>query len=937
MNRIAQIRQRRMAAKAQPESGRHVIACESVTIGMASIPGRRKNLPGIVAALLPQVDRLCVYLNGYSDVPACLDHPKVSVFRSQDHGDLGAAGKFFGVEGAVGYFFTVDDDIVYPSDYVEKMISAIKRYDKKAIVCVHGTRFFSTHPSTWMRSRKGFHFLHGLECDEQVNVAGTATVAFHTDSFKLSPRVFSRKNMADMFFAIEAKAQGVPIFAIARSENWLGKFPDVSADTIWHQAYENDMDQSDILARHAPWPVFGRDGMTKKLGMVLRNDTGGLGNISEAFYKHLSPNKYIVIEYDGALSCGRFDSTPERASAVVHGTLADLHQKITDDMMIRFLRGLDALLCFETPYNWRMFDLARELGVRTYLMIMYEWTRNPIPSKPDVILVPQSWYRSEIEAMGCETHFIPLPVDRDVYKFQKRSTAKTFLCNLGRYKKSTMDRDGASLVLRALPLVKNPDVKFVLRTSQSWPYRVVSNMDSRIKVDCNPKKNAADNYRRGDVLLIPRQHEAMSMPCQEAISCGIPILTTGLNPHAAGFPQSWLIPHTDERPLKLNRMIKQVTVTPEDIAAKIDQWAGRDISADSERADFLAEEISWPNQIDQYREVLGMPLDNPPRARFKRKPIKTIAYFGNFRSTWSTETYMANAFEAVGVEVVRLQMFPKTIADVPPCDLFLTSYRSPVKDINRACRDLFDGLGRLGVVTAGYHQDLFFGVDGRDGLVSPAFSFWASDFVFTADGGNQRRFNDRGVFHYPISPAAPAEECVQGTPRPEFEADIIFVGQCDYMHRQWTFRRRLLDFLSKTYGDRFQTWGPKAGNPKMIRNKDLNDLYASAKIVIGDALYSPRYWSNRLFEVPGRGGFLLFPNVEGIEDCFTIGKNMITFESERGGLADFSEIGRQIDFWLANDDARDAVRVAAHEHVKANHTYAHRVREMLSIIEGRIR
>jgi len=937
MNRIAQIRQRRMAAKAQPESGHHVIACESVTIGMASIPGRRENLPGIIMSLLPQVDKFNVYLNGYHDVPACLNHPKISVARSQDHGDAGAAGKFFGVADAVGYFFAIDDDISYPDDYVEKMVSALGRYDKKAIVCVHGTRFFSTHPSTWMRSRKGFHFMHGLCHDEQVNVAGTATVAFHTDNFKLSPRAFPRKNMADMFFAIEAKAQNVPIFAIARSDRWLGKFVDRSADTIWHQAYQNDLDQSDILARHAPWPVFGRDGTTKKLGMVLRNDTGGLGNLSEAFYKHLKPDKYIVIEYDGALSCGRFDTSPNRASAIVHGTLADLKHKITDDMMIQFLRGLDALLCFETPYNWRMFDIARELGVRTYLMIMYEWTINPIPSKPDVILVPQNWYQPEIEAMGRETHFIPLPVDRDVYKFQKRSTATTFLCNLGRYKKSTMDRDGASLVLKAIPLVKNKDAKFILRTSQSWPYRIVSGMDPRIEVDCNPKKDAADNYKHGDVLLIPRQHEAMSMPCQEALSCGIPILTTGLNPHAAGFPQSWLIPHTDERPLKLNRMIKRVTVTPEDIAAKIDQWAGRDISADSERADFLAEKISWPNQIDQYRKVLGLPLGHQPRAGFKRKPIKTITYYGNFKSTWSTETYMANAFEAAGVNVNRLRNFPKTMADVPSCDMFLTSYRSPAKDINRACRDLFADLGRAGVVTAGYHQDLFFGVDGRNGLVSPAFSFWAADFVFTADGGNQGKFKEHGVVHYPISPAVPAEECVLGTPRPEYDADIIFVGQCNYMHKQWTFRRRMLDFLSETYGDRFQTWGPKADSPRMIRNKDLNDLYASAKIVVGDALYSPHYWSNRLFEVPGRGGFLLFPNIEGMGDYFTVGKNMITFEYDRGALSDFAEIGRQIDFWLTHDKEREAVRIAAHEHVKANHTYTHRVREMLSIIEGRLR
>ena len=60
----------------------------------------------------------------------------------------------------------------------------------------------------------------------------------------------------------------------------------------------------------------------------------------------------------------------------------------------------------------------------------------------------------------------------------------------------------------------------------------------------------------------------------------------------------------------------------------------------------------------------------------------------------------------------------------------------------------------------------------------------------------------------------------------------------------------------------------------VIRGKELNDLYATAKVVVGDTLCKgfnyPYYFSDRLFETTGRGGFLIHPYIKGLEDYFEV-------------------------------------------------------------------
>ena len=57
---------------------------------MAAVPWRIDVLETVINSLLPQVDRLNIYLNSWGITPDFLTHPKINAVRSQDGiGDLG--------------------------------------------------------------------------------------------------------------------------------------------------------------------------------------------------------------------------------------------------------------------------------------------------------------------------------------------------------------------------------------------------------------------------------------------------------------------------------------------------------------------------------------------------------------------------------------------------------------------------------------------------------------------------------------------------------------------------------------------------------------------------------------------------------------------------------------------------------------------------------
>jgi len=228
-------------------------AREPVLASMATIPGREDTLARTVASLLPQVSRLRVYLNGHERLPPCLQDPRVDVVWSLDHGDHGDAGKFWWCEMGGGYLFTCDDDIVYPPDYVDRMVRAVERYKRSAVVGVHGV-LIHDRVRSYYRDRKVLHTVSALPEDQPVHLVATSSAAWHASTLVVRHADFEAPNMADIWLGVVCQRQKVPSVAVSRRAGWL----QVQAvpTSIYDSYRQRDELQSRVVAEHCPWKIF---------------------------------------------------------------------------------------------------------------------------------------------------------------------------------------------------------------------------------------------------------------------------------------------------------------------------------------------------------------------------------------------------------------------------------------------------------------------------------------------------------------------------------------------------------------------------------------------------------------------------------------------------------------------------------------------------------
>ncbi|MAS80426.1 MAG: hypothetical protein CMA28_02240 [Euryarchaeota archaeon] len=196
---------------------------------MAAVPWREEALEKVVNSLLPQVDELNIYLNDWEKIPSFLDHTKINAVRSQNEiGDIGDRGKFYWCNKIKGIHLTVDDDILYPANYVEKIVEGMNR-NKRSVVTFHGSIL---NTPKFSEKQTVSHFAREVQSDVLVTIGGTGVMAYNTENLKIDFDSFKCDYWADGWFAIQAMETGVPIIALRHEQGWLQPLPTDGPD-IW--------------------------------------------------------------------------------------------------------------------------------------------------------------------------------------------------------------------------------------------------------------------------------------------------------------------------------------------------------------------------------------------------------------------------------------------------------------------------------------------------------------------------------------------------------------------------------------------------------------------------------------------------------------------------------------------------------------------------------
>jgi hypothetical protein len=216
---------------------------------MATIPSRMVQLETVVNCILPQVDFLNVYLNAFEEIPWFLKHDKIKVATSQEHGNLGDAGKFYWSDKVTGYYLTIDDDIVYPPDYVQKIVEGLDKRGKKCVVGFHG-EMYGNEIRHWTRDRtKTHHFYYELERDTPVCVLGTGCAGFHTNLIQISPSYFKIPNMADVWFTLYCHQNRIFRVVLAHQRGWLQILHIPQEETLWGKTLDFENKNPDLVSK----------------------------------------------------------------------------------------------------------------------------------------------------------------------------------------------------------------------------------------------------------------------------------------------------------------------------------------------------------------------------------------------------------------------------------------------------------------------------------------------------------------------------------------------------------------------------------------------------------------------------------------------------------------------------------------------------------------
>ena len=215
-------------------------------LGLATIPERLNTLERVLDRLYKQVDYIEIALNDFKKIPKILSKYS-NVIPNLTTNENGDANKFLNVEKySNDYYFSCDDDILYPLDYISTYIDAIDK--NKSLITIHGSiipprKLLSYYKGRTMKA-------HCLRTCEQhtVHIPGSGVSGFHTSFLKLKyPNHFPVKNMADIFLGIQCQNQSVKCISIKHTEGWILGGLNEGRKTIWDTHKNNDSVQTKYI------------------------------------------------------------------------------------------------------------------------------------------------------------------------------------------------------------------------------------------------------------------------------------------------------------------------------------------------------------------------------------------------------------------------------------------------------------------------------------------------------------------------------------------------------------------------------------------------------------------------------------------------------------------------------------------------------------------
>ncbi len=216
---------------------------EKIIVNVASYK-RIDSLVKTLESIINQCDEINVALNSTEGgLPPILYHHKINLFFTDN--SKGDAFKFLRLSNSDGYFLTIDDDLIYPPNYVEYLIKRCKDYNNSKVITLHG-RSFSKFPinSYYKSATEKYSCLKKVKNDVKVQFGGTGVMCFHTSLMKIPIEYFRYANMADIWVGKYCFLKNIDIICLKHDEGYIKYIPQKT--TIYELESKNDTLQTKV-------------------------------------------------------------------------------------------------------------------------------------------------------------------------------------------------------------------------------------------------------------------------------------------------------------------------------------------------------------------------------------------------------------------------------------------------------------------------------------------------------------------------------------------------------------------------------------------------------------------------------------------------------------------------------------------------------------------
>lgn len=207
-----------------------------VVANLATYPRRRDGVIETARRIAPQVDRLNLVLNEYDEAISELSSLGniEQIIPAEDTKDT---GKFLPAVGADDIVFLIDDDLIYPEDYVAMSLQRIEKYQKTSIVFgYHGSsyilprfslnsrhfkRWWTYDPARIAEYRRVIPFYRKRDKAFLVDQIGTGTGILRGNLMPSFEYMASSQSFVDVRLAKWCFEQGIPQVALPKADYWI--------------------------------------------------------------------------------------------------------------------------------------------------------------------------------------------------------------------------------------------------------------------------------------------------------------------------------------------------------------------------------------------------------------------------------------------------------------------------------------------------------------------------------------------------------------------------------------------------------------------------------------------------------------------------------------------------------------------------------------------